>query len=352
MLAPPHRDHAFRDEGAVEPLQRHHVGDRAERHEIEQGRADPARGAASCPEAALAQFAVDRNHRHEHEADGGEMAKLRQIVLPVRIDQRRHRRQLLIGLMVIDHHAHRARASSPPRAARCWWCRNRPSPAASRPSRRATASLRRSGRSPQTCDRGYGSADRGRHGAETAPATQSRSRHRRRSRRKSRPFRALDRVGDARCSLGMSVSMSGSGISRRTVGSRNASTSSARHLARRSSAPAAPARRAVARSRRARTAAFVEPVAPRAAGHRLAHVEEKPAHRTSLSMSWSENRPQRPLRREDQRDCCISRSAPATRTPGGTNESAVHWDMVKDLRPGGELIVDGELVQRNGAWLI
>ena len=37
---------------------------------------------------------------------------------------------------------------------------------------------------------------------------------------------------------------------------------------------------------------------------------------------------------------------------GGKNESAVHWDMVKDLRPGGELQPDGELVQRDGAWLI
>ena len=36
---------------------------------------------------------------------------------------------------------------------------------------------------------------------------------------------------------------------------------------------------------------------------------------------------------------------------GGKNESAIHWDMVKDLRPGGELSVDGELVQRDGAWL-
>jgi aminopeptidase len=35
---------------------------------------------------------------------------------------------------------------------------------------------------------------------------------------------------------------------------------------------------------------------------------------------------------------------------GGTNESAVHWDMVKDLRRGGELYLDGELVQQNGAW--
>jgi aminopeptidase len=36
---------------------------------------------------------------------------------------------------------------------------------------------------------------------------------------------------------------------------------------------------------------------------------------------------------------------------GGTNKSAVHWDMVKDLRNGGELYLDGELVQRDGAWL-
>jgi aminopeptidase len=33
---------------------------------------------------------------------------------------------------------------------------------------------------------------------------------------------------------------------------------------------------------------------------------------------------------------------------GGTNESIIHWDMVKDLR--GELHVDGELVQKVGAW--
>ena len=37
---------------------------------------------------------------------------------------------------------------------------------------------------------------------------------------------------------------------------------------------------------------------------------------------------------------------------GGRNESAIHWDMVKDLRPGGELYADGELVQRDGTWLI
>jgi aminopeptidase len=28
----------------------------------------------------------------------------------------------------------------------------------------------------------------------------------------------------------------------------------------------------------------------------------------------------------------------------------VHWDMVKDLRNGGEIHLDGEVVQRNGEW--
>jgi aminopeptidase len=37
---------------------------------------------------------------------------------------------------------------------------------------------------------------------------------------------------------------------------------------------------------------------------------------------------------------------------GGTNESALHWDIVKDLRRGGELHLDGEVVQRDGRWLV
>jgi aminopeptidase len=36
---------------------------------------------------------------------------------------------------------------------------------------------------------------------------------------------------------------------------------------------------------------------------------------------------------------------------GGRNESALHWDVIKDLRGGGELWCDGELVQRDGEWL-
>jgi aminopeptidase len=35
---------------------------------------------------------------------------------------------------------------------------------------------------------------------------------------------------------------------------------------------------------------------------------------------------------------------------GGQNQSATHWDMVKDLRQGGRIELDGELVQENGEW--
>jgi aminopeptidase len=37
---------------------------------------------------------------------------------------------------------------------------------------------------------------------------------------------------------------------------------------------------------------------------------------------------------------------------GGENVSQLHWDIVKDLREGGKLELDGELVQESGRWLI
>jgi aminopeptidase len=37
---------------------------------------------------------------------------------------------------------------------------------------------------------------------------------------------------------------------------------------------------------------------------------------------------------------------------GGNNGSALHWDIVKDLRNGGRILLDGEVVQENGRWSI
>ncbi|MBI2413448.1 MAG: aminopeptidase [Deltaproteobacteria bacterium] len=37
---------------------------------------------------------------------------------------------------------------------------------------------------------------------------------------------------------------------------------------------------------------------------------------------------------------------------GGKNASAIHWDMIKDLRQGGALYLDGKAVQKDGKFLI
>ena len=35
---------------------------------------------------------------------------------------------------------------------------------------------------------------------------------------------------------------------------------------------------------------------------------------------------------------------------GGTNQSALHWDMIRDLRPGGDILLDGQLWQHDGKF--
>ncbi len=37
---------------------------------------------------------------------------------------------------------------------------------------------------------------------------------------------------------------------------------------------------------------------------------------------------------------------------GGTNESAIHWDLVKDLRRGGRIELDNRTVQEDGRWIV
>ncbi|MDQ3632873.1 MAG: aminopeptidase [Actinomycetota bacterium] len=43
----------------------------------------------------------------------------------------------------------------------------------------------------------------------------------------------------------------------------------------------------------------------------------------------------------------LGRSYPET---GGTNESALHWDLICDLRAGGRITVDGEVLQEDGRF--
>ncbi len=39
------------------------------------------------------------------------------------------------------------------------------------------------------------------------------------------------------------------------------------------------------------------------------------------------------------------------RETGGVNQSSIHWDLIKDLRPGGAIYLDGRLIQQNGRFL-
>jgi aminopeptidase len=45
----------------------------------------------------------------------------------------------------------------------------------------------------------------------------------------------------------------------------------------------------------------------------------------------------------------LGRSYPET---GGVNESALHWDIVFDLRQGGGVTVDGEPFSKDGVFQI
>ena len=45
----------------------------------------------------------------------------------------------------------------------------------------------------------------------------------------------------------------------------------------------------------------------------------------------------------------LGRGYPET---GSTNVSAIHWDMICDLRQGGKITVDGETLQENGKFTV
>jgi aminopeptidase len=47
--------------------------------------------------------------------------------------------------------------------------------------------------------------------------------------------------------------------------------------------------------------------------------------------------------------CALGQSYPET---GGVNESALHWDLIVDLRSSGRVTADGRVVMENGKWLV
>ena len=208
------REQALRDEGAVEPDERHHVADRAERHEVEPLQQVRLRPSAPIPAARAGARRLTATTRQEGHADGGKVAQAGEVVLPVRVDDRHRRRQLGADLVMVEHDARRGPARAPSRAPRGWSSRSRRRRSAARRRRRACASPRYSARSPRRGGRGCRSSGRGPDRAGSARAAPPRSRRRRRSRRRSRPSRPPTTASAIRAAAAsMSVSTDGSGSS-------------------------------------------------------------------------------------------------------------------------------------------
>ena len=47
---------------------------------------------------------------------------------------------------------------------------------------------------------------------------------------------------------------------------------------------------------------------------------------------------------------CILAVGQSYAKTGGKNESSVHWDLICDLREGGELRADGEVIEQDGRF--
>ena len=47
----------------------------------------------------------------------------------------------------------------------------------------------------------------------------------------------------------------------------------------------------------------------------------------------------------------VGEGAHAHTETGGKNQSAVHWDMICDLRKGGRITADGELIAQDGRFV-
>ncbi len=99
-LALAHHGEAAQHEGAIEADERHDVGDRRQRDEIERGHEIGRRAAVK--EARLAQRAIERDEAHVDDAGRAEIAEAGKIVLAVGIDDGERVGQVFRRLMVIE----------------------------------------------------------------------------------------------------------------------------------------------------------------------------------------------------------------------------------------------------------
>ncbi len=95
----PRGDQPLGDIGAIEPLERHHVANRGERHEIEPGKQVER---ARLRMTVLAQEPERRDQHEKHDTGGAQMPLPRQVVLAIGIDQGQARRHFVAHLVMVD----------------------------------------------------------------------------------------------------------------------------------------------------------------------------------------------------------------------------------------------------------
>ena len=101
IVAAPRDLDSLRDQSAVDTGERHHIADRAERHQIEPLQ-EVRLGSAGTVPAGPAQLAIDRDDQQKGDADRRQRAVRAALVEPVRVDDRDGPRQQRLGDVMID----------------------------------------------------------------------------------------------------------------------------------------------------------------------------------------------------------------------------------------------------------
>ena len=96
-----HNGETLPHKGAIDPLKRHHIANRAERHQIKQMR--QIRFVAACKKALLPQSSIEPDQHHESHADSRQMAEPAFIIGAARIDKRKTIGQTAARLVMVSN---------------------------------------------------------------------------------------------------------------------------------------------------------------------------------------------------------------------------------------------------------
>ncbi len=97
-----HHFHAPGHECTVDADQRHHIANRAERHEVKQG-AQVGAGVFVAEDTRLAQMPVQGHEKDEHNPRRAQMPLSGKVVVAVRVHQRGNVRQRVVGLVMVEN---------------------------------------------------------------------------------------------------------------------------------------------------------------------------------------------------------------------------------------------------------